>query len=104
MDLRNETSSDSKGTTHPWVFFTNYWLVLLVVAREPNCRMREIAALVGITERRAQSILRELETEGYLKVRKEGRRNVYELNDDARLRHPLTKGRSIKPLLDLLTK
>ncbi len=104
MDLLNETSSDSERSTNPWVFFTTYWLVLLVIAREPNCRIREIAALVGITERRAQSIVHELEAEGYVKVQKRGRRNAYELNDDATLRHPLVKGRPIKPLLAMLTE
>ena len=98
----NDISSDAARSSARWVFFTNYLLVLLVLAREPGCRMREIAALVGITERRAQSIVHELEAEGYVTVQKAGRRNVYEVNDAATLRHPLTRGQPIKPLLDLL--
>src|SRR5438445_7510743 len=104
MDLTNEISPDADRSSPRWVFFTNYWLVLLVLAREPGCRMRDIAALVGITERRAQSIVHELEAEGYVNIQKSGRRNVYDVNDAATLRHPLTRGKPIKPLLALLVQ
>ena len=103
MDFTNEISIDAERSTQPWVFFTNYWLVLIVIAREPGCRIRDIAARVGITERRAQSIVRDLAADSYLIVRKVGRRNVYEVNHAATFRHPLVGGRPIQPTLDLLT-
>ena len=37
-----------------WTFLTNHAHVLLCVAQNPNVRLREVANLVGITERAAQ--------------------------------------------------
>ena len=93
MDFTNEISIGAERSTRPWVFFTNYWLVLIVIAREPGCRIRDIAARVGITERRAQSIVRDLAADSYLIFRKIGRRDVYEVNHAAAFRlDPSSRG------------
>jgi predicted transcriptional regulator len=39
---------------------------MICVAREPEIRLREVAARVGITERAVQRIVADLEEEGYL--------------------------------------
>ena len=44
-----------------WTFLTNHAHVLLCVAENPNVRLRDVAAQVGITERAAQRIVSELE-------------------------------------------
>ena len=85
-----------------WLFFSNHWHVLVVIAREPRCRLRDVAARVGITERTAKAIVRDLAQAGYLTVHKEGRRNTYEVNETAMLRHPLYRDTKIKPILDIL--
>jgi DNA-binding MarR family transcriptional regulator len=36
-----------------WTFLTNHAHVLLAIARDPDLRLRDIAELVGITERTA---------------------------------------------------
>ncbi|MCB9593033.1 MAG: winged helix-turn-helix domain-containing protein [Sandaracinaceae bacterium] len=72
-----------------WTFFTNHALVLLCLARDPRMRLREVADLVGITERTVQRIVSELETSGYLRILREGRRNRYRVVGSATLRHPL---------------
>ena len=36
-----------------WGFLTNHARVLLHIARDPGARLRDIAASLGITERRA---------------------------------------------------
>ena len=54
--------------------------------------MRDIAEKVEITERAVQRIIHDLVEGGYLIVRKEGRRNHYEPQLDAYLRHPLESG------------
>lgn len=82
-----------------WTFLTNHAHVLLCVADNPNIRLRDLAELVGVTERAAQRIVTELEEAGYLTRAREGRRNSYQLNTAMPLRHPLDSDRRISELL-----
>ena len=82
-----------------WTFLTNHAHVLVCIAEDPNMRGRDIAARVGITERAAQAIINDLVSEGYVKRTKVGRRNHYELNPDAPLRHPLEHDHTVGELL-----
>ncbi|MBG6108841.1 MarR family transcriptional regulator [Frigoribacterium sp. CG_9.8] len=82
-----------------WTFLTNHAHVLLCVAENPNARLRDIAEMVGITERAAQRIVTELEDAGYLDRVREGRRNSYLLNTAMPLRHPLDSDHRIGELL-----
>ncbi len=82
-----------------WTFLTNHAHVLLCVAENPNVRLREVATLVGITERAAQRIVAELEEAGYLERERDGRRNVYRLKPNMPLRHPLEQDHRIGELL-----
>ena len=72
-----------------WTFLTNHSHVLLCIAEDPEARMRDMAARVGITERAVQRIIEDLAEGGYLIIEREGRRNRYELNEQLRLRHPV---------------
>lgn len=64
--------------------------------------LREVALRVGITERAVQRIIRELESEGYLRRERVGRKNHYRILDRKPLRHPIEKHRSIGDLLSLI--
>jgi predicted transcriptional regulator len=86
-----------------WTFLTNHAHVLLCIAADPTIRIREIAALVGITERAAQRIVGELESEGYITHERVGRRNHYEVHGEQPLRHPLEHHLGISALLRALT-
>ncbi len=85
-----------------WTFLTNHAHVLLALVREPGLRLRDIAALVGITERATQRILAELEAGGYVERRKVGRRNQYVLHLDLPLRHSLERAYTVERLIDAL--
>ncbi len=85
-----------------WTFLTNHAHVLLAITRDPEARLRDVAALVGITERAAQRIVAELEQEGYLTRTRDGRRNRYEVHPGVPLRHPLEREHQIGELLDVL--
>ena len=85
-----------------WDFVTNHAHVLLCISRDPGIRLRDIAAAVGITERRTHMILGELVEEGYVKRERLGRRNRYEIKMNLPLRHPLVHEREVGELLDLL--
>lgn len=84
-----------------WTLFSNHGHVLIYVATHPEARIRDIAATVGITERRAQAIVGELAEVGFLDVRKQGRRNVYTVHPDARLRHPAESQHTIGEVISL---
>lgn len=86
-----------------WTFLTNHSHVLLCIAANPDILTRDIASLVGITERSAQRIVSELEEAGYLSHSKVGRRNHYEVHSNRPLRHPLESHLEVEALLEVLT-
>jgi DNA-binding MarR family transcriptional regulator len=83
-----------------WTFLSNHAHVLVCLASNPELRLREVAEMVGITERAASSIVADLEAEGYLTRVKVGRRNTYRLHLRKPLRHPLEKARRVGDLID----
>jgi hypothetical protein len=82
-----------------WTFLTNHGHVLLAVAADPDVRVEEIAAQVGITTRATLGILRDLEDAGYLVRTRRGRRTHYELQPHRPFRHPSTAGHEVDELL-----
>ncbi len=85
-----------------WTFLTNHSHVLICIAENPEARMRDIAGLVGITERAVQRIVEDLTTAGYLKVEKVGRRNAYTVQAKKYLRHPVEQHVQITKLLEMV--
>ena len=47
-----------------WTYLSNHAHVLIAVAKDPETRVRDLAALVGITERAVLQILSDLEGAG----------------------------------------
>ncbi|MEY3034576.1 MAG: hypothetical protein RLZ86_1198 [Actinomycetota bacterium] len=82
-----------------WTFLSNHAHVLVCLATDPDSRLRDIAAEVGITERRVNGILADLEAAGIVTVFKSGRRNSYKIDRRARLRHPLESHKTVGDLL-----
>lgn len=85
-----------------WNFLTNHGRALLCIAHSPDVRIRDIAATLGITERRAHGIVTDLTDAGYLVKTKEGRRNRYEVQSHLPIPEPTTRERAIGEVLDLL--
>ena len=85
-----------------WTFLTNHAQVLLCIADDPGIRLREIGALVGITERTAHSIVVELEESGYVARRRNGRRNHYTVKSHLPLPDALARKQRVGDLLGLL--
>lgn len=90
--------------TGGWTFLTNHAHVMFCIAEDPEVRLRDVAARVGITERAVQRIVTDLEGEGYLTVSKEGRRNRYQVNYDLPLRHPIERHRNVRALIGLVVQ
>lgn len=86
-----------------WTFLSNHSHVLLCTRQRGDITAREIADLVGITERAVQRILADLISGGFVSREKRGRQNVYTVLSDKRLRHPLEEHCTIGGLLDFLT-
>jgi DNA-binding MarR family transcriptional regulator len=81
---------------------TNHAAVLLCIARDPELRLRDLADEVGITERAAQRIVRDLVEAGYLERRRVGRRNVYAVRPHQHMRHRVVQHHEIDSLLSVL--
>ncbi|MBK9118610.1 MAG: MarR family transcriptional regulator [Phycisphaerales bacterium] len=85
-----------------WTFLSNHAHVLVVLARAPDTRLRDVAARVGITERAVQRIVAELVAGGVLRRMRIGRCNHYEVRRAAPLRHPLEHHCRVGDLLDMV--
>lgn len=90
--------------TPAWTFLTNHTHVLWCIYQEPEIRLRDVAERVGITERMVQKVVAELAAAKYLTVEKNGRRNLYKLQVEKRLRHPLEGHCTVGQVLDLLQR
>ena len=88
--------------TPTWRFLTNHTQVLLCIARDGDVRTRDIAQMVGITERAAQRIVADLADAGFVTIERVGRRNRYVIDREAAMRHRAQAGHEIGQLLDLL--
>lgn len=101
---RGTTASPGDGREAGWTFLTNHAHVLITLATDPDQRIRDVAAGVGITERAAQRILHDLVEAGYVERRRHGRRNAYRLVLDRPLRHPVESGHTVGELIAVLCR
>ena len=95
-------AGDPQPASRDWTFLTNHARVLLCIAQDPEVRLRDVAANVGITERSAQHIVMQLVESGYLERERVGRRNRYRLHPELPLRHPMDRAHQVGELLAVL--
>ncbi len=86
-----------------WTFLTTHARVLLLVARDPGVRLRDIAASLDITERSAFGVITDLVEAGYVVKEKDGRRNRYHVQAHLPLPEPTPRDRTVGEVLALLT-
>jgi DNA-binding transcriptional ArsR family regulator len=84
-----------------WTFLTNHAQVLLIVARDPEATVVEVARAAGITERSAYRLLADLQQGGYVRRRKVGRHNSYEIDPTVPLRDPTIENELVRDLIAL---
>ena len=94
--------SSSQDGDHSWRFVTNHAHVLECIAADTSARLRDIAATVGITERTAAQIVKDLEQAGYLTRTRVGRNNRYEVHGELPLRHPRHRHHTVGELIGFL--
>ena len=85
-----------------WSFLTNHARALLVIAHDPDARLRDLAAALDVTERTAYGIVVDLTEAGYVAKEKDGRRNRYHIQAHLPLRDSISRERTIGEVLDLL--
>jgi DNA-binding MarR family transcriptional regulator len=85
-----------------WTLLTAHGRALVAIAQDPKARMRDLAEVVGVTERTVQAIVADLETPGYVARTRVGRRNRYTVNLNRPFRHSAQDGHQVGPFLDLL--
>ncbi len=98
MTVKAVDDAQSRST---WTFLTNHAHVLIALTRDPTTRVRDLAAVVGITERAVLQILSDLEAGEVIRRSRHGRRNSYHVNPHARLRHPVEAHHRVGDLLAL---
>ena len=76
--------------------------MLATIADDPDIRLRDIAVIVGVTERTVAQIVADLEEAGYLTRGRDGRRNTYEVHAELPLRHPAHRHRTVGELIRFL--
>ncbi len=85
-----------------WTFLTNHARALVCIAHDPGVRLRDIAAMLGITERSAFGIVADLTEAGYVVKDKEGRRNRYSIQAHLPVRQAVGREPTIGEMLELL--
>lgn len=88
---------------HSWTLLTSHGRVLLLIAQQPDIRLRDVAERALITERAASGIVRDLEQAGYLTRHREGRRNTYVVHTDRAFRHPAEAAHTVGELIGVFT-
>ena len=94
---------EEAGDRRRWTLLTSHGHVLVEIARNPQARVRDISAIIGITERATQAIIADLEHAGYVERVRKGRRTHYVLHMDLPFRHAAQDGLQVGPFLELLT-
>ena len=74
---------------------------LVMLAKNPNMRILELAKMLGISERSVRILLTSLHRSKILRVERSGRTNTYHLDYSYELPHEVEKWISLKSILDL---
>ena len=93
--------SEGKTMAAEWTFLTNHAHVLIHLHNNSEARVRDLAVVVGITERSVMNILADLEEGGYVSRSRIGRRNVYSINSTLKFRHVAEAGQPVEKLLEI---
>jgi DNA-binding Lrp family transcriptional regulator len=72
-----------------WAFLTNHGRVLAYLTKHPRSTAQKIAQDANLSIRAVQSIITDLEKEGYITRQREGRCNNYKVYTDRPMRNRL---------------
>jgi Winged helix-turn-helix DNA-binding len=85
-----------------WTLLSNHGLILVCLARNPEMTLREIGDWVGVTERTAHEITKELCADGYLSRTQVDGRNRYTVHPEMPMRHPEMDEHTVGEMVSML--
>ncbi len=92
--------TDKSEASREWRIFSAHGMVLFYIAANADSTLRQVSDALGITERHVARIVRDLADVDMLRIRHVGRRNSYEVNPEARLRHPTLSHVPLEGIID----
>ena len=69
--------------------FCSHGAALFYIARHPDCTVRDLADAFVVTQRTVVGLISELKRGGLIRIRKEGRRHHYTIEEEAPFPDPL---------------
>jgi len=90
---RRTSAPTDRGASAAWTFLSNHAHVLLMLARDPEIRLRDVAE---------HRIVADLESARYIERERQGRRNRYRVHPEMPLRHPVEAHRRIGSLIAMV--
>jgi DNA-binding MarR family transcriptional regulator len=94
--------NEDLANTAKWTLITNHAAVLLHIAQHPRTTARDIASAARITERATRKIIADLDQAEFISKKKEGRRILYTIKPDAKMRHDKVEEVAIGKFLEAL--
>lgn len=88
--------------TKKWTFLSHHAHVLIALDRDADTKIEDLAKILGVTPRSVVNVLNDLVDGGYLTKSKQGRRNQYSINKDAKLRHATSGQKKVGDLISSL--
>lgn len=85
-----------------WTFLTNHGTVLAYIAKYPCSTAQHIAEVAGISIRAVQSIITDLEEDGYIERQRCGRCNHYIVHPERPMRHRLQRDYCVGSVLQAI--
>jgi DNA-binding MarR family transcriptional regulator len=85
-----------------WTFLSHQAHVLILLAKNPEETIDNLALQTGITSRSVASVLKDLSDAGYLTKTRVGRKNHYKINLKGQLRHPTSAHHTVGELIKAL--
>ena len=85
-----------------WTFLSHHAHVLIALSKSPELTMDELARIEGITTRSVMNVINDLVSEGYVTKSKRGRKNHYEIDMAAPLRHKTSANHTVGELITSL--
>ena len=102
QDVRDDTTTSGLlPNPSTWGLISNHGRTLLCIARDPDVRLRDIAAFTDLTERAVFSLVDDLVRAGIIEKLRTGRRNSYIITPGQRV--PEAPHCMISELVGLLT-
>ena len=87
-----------------WTFLGHHAHVLIAIDKQPDYKIEQLSEILGVTTRSVVNVLNDLVDGGYLTKIRSGRRNHYEINRSAPLRHLTSRDRTVGDLIEYLGK